>query len=43
MKIKVPETEDPTFFRLPLITSGLYIFYAYLRKMSHTKSIPSNR
>ena len=43
MKIKVPETEDPTFFRLPLTSSGLYIFCAYLGRMSHTKSIPSNR
>ncbi len=30
MKIQVPETEDPALYRLPLITSDLYIFCAYL-------------
>lgn len=27
---QAPETEDPALYGLPLITSGLYVFCAYL-------------
>jgi hypothetical protein len=42
MKLMVSETEDPTLYRLPLITSGLYIFCAYLHETSPINLNKSN-
>lgn len=36
------ETEDPALYRLPLITSGLYVFCAYLEILSLHSTASSN-